>query len=364
MSPGGTTAAVGLSGGVDSSVAAHLLIEQGYCVVGITMKIYDPSVASLPAIRDACFGPHEEKDIEAARNICRVLGIPFYSIDLTQEYRSIVLEYFRREYLRGRTPNPCIVCNRRIKFELLIEKAWQSGISFDYFATGHYARIDKLGGRFALRKAVDLQKDQTYFLYTLSQEQLSRTLFPLGHLTKSQVRKLARTIGLPSADRAESQDFIGDGNYQLLFRGQEIVPGEIVDERGHVLGRHKGLIFYTVGQRKGLGIAAREPLYVIRIEPEKNRIVVGPQSRLFSRRMLVSKVNFMSIDSLQGPMEATAKIRYKHDGASATLQPHNKEEVLVTFHSPQRAITPGQSAVFYSGDYVVGGGVIMSVLED
>ncbi len=364
MSPSGTTVAVGLSGGVDSSVAAHLLIEQGYEVIGITMKIYDPSVTSLPAMRDACFGPHEEKDIESARDICRMLRIPFYCVDLKQEYRSIVLEYFRHEYLGGRTPNPCIVCNRRIKFGLLIEKAWQSGICFDYFATGHYARIDKLEKRFVLRKAVDLHKDQTYFLYSLSQEQLSKTIFPLGDLTKSQVRRLAKTIGLPSADRSESQDFIGGGKYQLLFSSQEIMPGEIVDEHGNILGEHKGLIFYTVGQRKGLRIAAREPLYVIRIEAEKNRIVVGPRSRLFNRRMLVSKVNFISIDSLQEPIKATVKIRYKHEGAPATIQPHNKEGVLVTFHSPQRAITPGQSAVFYSGDCVVGGGVITEVLED
>jgi len=359
-----TTVAVGLSGGVDSSVAAHHLIEEGYNVVGLTMKIYDPSIGVRPSFKDACFGPNEDKDIESVREICRSLGIPFYCIDLSKEYRAIVLDYFREEYLRGRTPNPCIVCNRRIKFELLLEKAWQSGISFDYFATGHYARVEKLANRFVLRKATDKEKDQTYFLYTLSQKQLSRTMFPLGNLTKIEVREVARSIGLPSASRPESQDFISDGNYAVLFRGEEIVPGEIVDEKGNVLGKHKGMIFYTIGQRKGLGIAAGEPLYVIRMEPEKNRIVVGPKNRLFKNKMIVSGLNFISIDSLEGPMKVTVKIRYKHKEAPATIQPHGKNRVLARFHSPQRAITCGQSAVFYSKDYVVGGGVIEEVLED
>ncbi len=333
--------------------------------MGLSMKIYDPSMAHLPSLKDACFGPHEEKDIESAREICRLLGIPFYSINLAKEYRSIVLDYFRREYLSGRTPNPCIICNKRIKFELLIEKAWQSGISFDYFATGHYARIDKLGTRLVLKRAADPQKDQTYFLYTLSQKQLSRTIFPLGHLTKARVRELATAMGLPTADRPESQDFISNGNYQVLFAPQEIVPGEIVDDDGNVLGKHKGLIFYTVGQRKGLGIAHKKPLYVLRIDPSKNRLIVGEENRLYQRRALIHEVNFISINRLVEPMEVTAKIRYQHQEAPAIIKPGpGPREVILEFHTPQKAVTPGQSAVFYSGDVVVGGGIIQLIYSE
>jgi len=364
MNRGLGSVAVGLSGGVDSSVAAHLLLERGYKVVGLTMRIYDPSMGPLRCLKDACFGPNEDKDIGSAQEVCQLLGIPFYCIDLRQEYRSIVLQYFRNEYLRGRTPNPCILCNKKIKFELLIAKAWQCGIRFDYFATGHYARVEKLGRRFLLKKPIDSRKDQTYFLYTLSQEQLARALFPLGELKKARVKQIARSLGLPSADRPESQDFISDRDYAVLFRPEEIIPGEIVDEQGNILGRHKGLIFYTVGQRKGLGIASRHPLYVIKIDPDKNRIVVGPGNKLLNKKMIVSGLNFISIPSLDRPMKVTVKIRYRHEEAPATIQPYGKDKVLATFDSPQRAITPGQAAVFYSDDYVVGGGTIDKVLGE
>ncbi|RLB84924.1 MAG: tRNA 2-thiouridine(34) synthase MnmA [Deltaproteobacteria bacterium] len=357
------TVAVGLSGGVDSSVAAWVLKQEGYNVIGLMMKIYDPSIGTLPALKDACFGPSENKDMETASRLCEFLGIPFHCIDLTKEYRSIVLEYFRQQYLSGRTPNPCVVCNRRIKFDFLIKKARAAGISFDYFATGHYARVKKLRDRFVLMRSMDPKKDQSYFLYGLSQQQLSRILFPLGEFSKEKVRELARSIGLPTAERPESQDFLSGGDYSLLFRAQEIKPGDIVDIHGNVLGRHKGIIFYTVGQRKGLGISHPDPLYVTRIDPQSNRIIVGAKKDLESRKVLLSNLNYISISSLTAPMEVTAKIRYRHREAPATLYPQGKNKALLVFHSPQRAVTPGQSAVFYSGDYVVGGGIIEQAIH-
>ncbi|MBW2021895.1 MAG: tRNA 2-thiouridine(34) synthase MnmA [Deltaproteobacteria bacterium] len=352
------TVAVGLSGGVDSSVTAWLLKERGYNVIGLTMRIYDPSLGKLPPLKDACFGPNEDKDIEAAFRVCKLLGIPFHCIDLREEYQRAVLDYFRQEYLCGRTPNPCVVCNRRIKFESLVHKALSTGISFDYFATGHYARVKKLRERFVLMRPVDTQKDQTYFLYSLSQNQLSRTLFPLGEYTKKGVRELARSAGLPTAGRPESQDFLSSGNYSVLFRKNHIAPGDIIDESGKVVGRHKGIIFYTIGQRKGLGISAPAPLYVLRVDPQNNRIIVGTKDQLYKRKVIVSELNYIAISSLSEPIEVTAKIRYKHKEAPAKLYPYGMAKALLIFNSPQRAVTPGQSAVFYSGDYVVGGGII------
>ncbi|MBW1730379.1 MAG: tRNA 2-thiouridine(34) synthase MnmA [Deltaproteobacteria bacterium] len=354
---------IGLSGGVDSSVAAALLVQQGYHVVGLSMKIFDPSIGELRSLRNACFGPGEEQDIEAASEICKHLGIPFHCIDLTEEYRQTVLDYFRQEYLAGRTPNPCIVCNKHIKFDLLIKKAWKANVEFQYFATGHYARIEKSGRRYVLKKGLDPEKDQSYFLYSLSQKQLSRTLFPLGRLTKHKVRKLAISMGLKSADRPESQDFLSGGNYGVLFHKSEMPPGQIVDQKGNLLGYHKGIGYYTIGQRRGLGISAPHPLYVIQIDAEKNRIVVGPKEQLFSRGALVSRLNLIIMDSLGGPLKVTTKIRFRHKEAHATLIPHEGNRALVLFDKPQRAVTPGQSAVFYLGDLVVGGGIIEESLQ-
>ena len=239
----------GLSGGIDSSIAAALLKEKGYDVVGITMKTFDASMPVTEFVKHACFGPGEQEDIKAAAGICRKLGIPFHVIDLKDEFRDHVIEYFRSVYLAGRTPNPCVVCNRRLKFGFLLEKAKAMGVDFEFFATGHYAQRLESGGRFLLKRAADLSKDQTYFLYALTPEQLSHTLFPVGEYTKPQVREMARSLGLETADRPESQDFVSGTDYSYLFNEEEIKEGDIVDEKGNILGRHRGIIHYTVGQR-------------------------------------------------------------------------------------------------------------------
>lgn len=351
--------AVAISGGVDSSVAAALLVKQGYKVIGLFMKTFDDSVALKSTPTDACFGPNEAIDLEQASDLCKKLGIPFYPIDAREEYRRLVLDYFRNEYLRGRTPNPCIVCNNRIKFGFLLEKARSLGLEFQYVASGHYARIIKGNKRYLLARPKDRAKDQTYFLYALSQAQLSKLLFPLGSLTKPEVRNLAKEMGLETSQRAESQDFLSGGSYSALFDQSEITPGPIVDTEGRILGRHKGIIYYTVGQRKGLGIAVGKPLYVVRIDPDQNQVVVGQEDQLFASKALISKVNFISISELTRPMEVKVKIRYRHKEADATISPGpTRDQVILAFKQPQKAVTLGQSAVFYSQDLVVGGGII------
>jgi len=350
--------AVGLSGGVDSSVAAALLKEKGFDVIGLCMENYDGSLDINPAARHACYGSDEKDDIESATAVCRNLGIPFHVIDLKSEFRERVIGYFRDEYLKGRTPNPCIVCNRSLKFGFLLEKARSGGIDFDFFATGHYARVAEERGRFLLKRPVDLSKDQTYFLYGLTRKQLAGIMFPLGEYTKKQVREIARSMGLKTSDRPESQDFISGNDYSPLFSIGEIRPGDIVDERGNVLGRHNGIIHYTVGQRKGLGIAAPRPLYVSRIDAEKNRIVVSDRDALLSKGLIAGSINLIAADELEGHCRAKVKIRLQHQGAEAVVSPCDGDRVKVIFDEPQMAITPGQSAVFYLDDTVLGGGVI------
>jgi tRNA-specific 2-thiouridylase len=356
------TVAVGMSGGVDSSVAAALLQDYGYKVLGLTMAIFDPSVGLKQSRRHACYGPEEKEDVDAAASVCKKLGIAFHVIDLRKEYRIHVIDYFRSDYLAGNTPNPCVVCNHRVKFGFLQEKAREAGITFDLFATGHYARIEKSGTCFLLKRAADLSKDQTYFLYALSPAQLSHTLFPLGDYTKQQVRAIARSLGLTSADRPESQDFIAGGDYSPLFNKEEVREGDIVDEKGRVLGRHKGIIYYTVGQRRGLGIASSQPLYVKNIDAEHNRIVVGQRAHLFSEGLIARDLNLIALNRIDQPYRVTAKIRQKHKEADATIFPHDEGKVRLLFDEPQMAVTPGQSAVFYSGDTVLGGGVIETAL--
>ena len=358
------TVLVGLSGGVDSAVAAALLKERGHDLIGVTMKVYDGSVSFNEGAKHACFGPGEEEDIESAAAVCKVLGIPFHVIDLRAEYRTHVLEYFRSEYLSGRTPNPCIVCNQRLKFGFLRENAAEAGIGCDYFATGHYARIEQVGDRWLLKRAVDQAKDQSYFLHALTPDQLSRTLLPLGEYTKPEVRALARSLGYQNADRAESQDFMPDGDYAPLFDPRDIREGDIVDEGGDVLGRHRGIVHYTIGQRKGLGIAAVEPLYVIAIDAKHHRIVVGPKQRVFARGLVVTGLNLIAIDKLDRPCDVDVKIRLKHKGAAATAYPQEDGKVEVFFREPQLAVTPGQSAVLYAEDTVIGGGVIERAIQD
>lgn len=347
-----------MSGGVDSSVAAALLKDEGYEVVGIAMEIYDGSTMVNPGRKHGCYGPDEKEDVELAGAVCKRLGIPFYAIDLREEYRKHVLDYFRQEYLAGRTPNPCVTCNRKIKFGFLLEKAREAGIDFTTFATGHYARIVRAGPSPFLARAADQAKDQSYFLYALTPEQLARTLFPLGGLTKDMVRRIAREKGLETADRVESQDFMGDADYEGLFAEEEMQGGDIVDEAGECLGTHTGIIRYTIGQRRGLGIAAPKPLYVMDIQPEKNRLVVGEKERLLSAGLVATGVNLTGVTMRELPFRAKVKIRLKHEPAASTLYQNREESVKVVFDQPQVAVTPGQAAVFYSGDMVLGGGII------
>jgi tRNA-specific 2-thiouridylase len=356
--------AVGLSGGVDSSVAAVLLKEQGYDVVGLTMEIFDGSVAVKESRKHACYGPGEKEDVEAAARFCRNLGIPHHVIDLKEEYRTHVIDYFRTEYLAGKTPNPCIACNRKVKFSFLVEKARKAGVYFDLFATGHYARIEKPADRFLLKKAKDLTKDQSYFLYALTPEQLSHVLFPLGGYTKQQIRDMACSLRLPTAERPESQDFIAGGDYSALFKKEELKEGDIVDERGNILGRHRGIIYYTVGQRRGLGIAKGRPLYVVEIDVKNNRIRVGGREALFSTGLIATDLNLLTVERLDRPYSTKAKIRFNHQEADATVTPFQSDKARILFGTPQMSVTPGQSVVLYSpGDTVFGGGVIEEPLS-
>jgi tRNA-specific 2-thiouridylase len=353
--------AVGLSGGVDSSVAAALLCQQDYEVYGITMEIYDGSVQLDESAKHACYGPGEKEDVESAAAICEKLKIPFQAIDLRQEYKTHVIDYFRNEYLEGKTPNPCVVCNQKLKFGFLLEKARQAGCDFDYFATGHYARIVKSGNRFLLKRATDRLKDQTYFLYGLMPQQLARSLFPVGDHTKQQVREMARALGLQTADREESQDFIDGGDYSILFSEDEINAGEIVDENGRVLGEHRGIIHYTIGQRRGLGIASHQPLYVSRIDAANNRIVVSHHEHR-SKGLVATDLNLIAVDRIERPLDVQVKIRLRHKETAATVYPTVGDQTRILFKKPQMSVTPGQSAVIYAEDTVLGGGIITAAL--
>ena len=307
--------------------------------------------------RHGCYGPEEEEDIEDARSVAHALNIPFHVLDLRREYQADVLDYFRKEYLRGRTPNPCVRCNPRVKLGAMVAKARDNGIAFDCFATGHYARVEYDGGkgRYLLKKARDASKDQSYFLCYLSQEQLGHCLFPLGDYTKEEVRSKARALGLDVRDKAESQDFIA-GDY-LSVLGVAAQPGPITDRRGNVLGEHRGIPFYTIGQRKGLGIAAREPLYVTAIDRERNTIVVGTKEEVYGDELVASDLNWIAIEGLERPARMKARIRYLHQEAEALVTTLD-DGVRVRFDQPQMAITPGQTVAFYDDDVVVGGGTI------
>jgi tRNA-uridine 2-sulfurtransferase len=365
--------AVGLSGGVDSAVAATLLIEQGHEVLGITMKIWSGAISVPEGAKQACYGPDEAEDVAACEKLCASLGIRYLAIDLTKEYEERVLDYFRREYLAGRTPNPCIICNSELKFGFLVERAQALGLDFDRFATGHYARIAIDGnGNPRLRTAFDSTKDQSYFLYRLGPEVLSRVLFPLGELTKGQVRDIARRLGLDLAEKPESQDFIAGGDYSPLFAEAPPVAGEIVDAEGRILGRHRGLPFYTIGQRRGLGIGAggsaatdsepggdAEALYVIALDPEKNRVVVGPNRGLFADGLVASDFRLTNRELGHFPRRGFAKIRQNHRPVPCSFEPGEAGTCALRFDESQRALAPGQSVVVYDDEgYVLGGGII------
>lgn len=337
---------IAMSGGVDSTAAACLLKEEGYDLVGATMRLCPKD--DREAIRDA--------EDAAAR-----LGMPFHVCDFRKEFREEVIHPFIASYERGETPNPCIRCNRSLKFGRLLEYAETLGIR--RIATGHYARIEKDVNRYLLRKAADFAKDQSYVLYTLSQEQLGRTLLPLGSMTKEEARCTADACGLSNAHRKESQDicFIPDGDYADFIeheQGHAYPPGDFVDTEGNILGTHRGLIHYTIGQRKGLGLALKQPMYVKALDITSNRVILAVHEELFTRRLTARDVNWIAIDPPHGGLRVKARIRYKHREAPATVLPLDSGRIELCFDEPQRAITPGQSVVLYEDDYVVGGGVI------
>jgi len=337
--------AVALSGGVDSSAAALLLKEAAYEVLGIHMRLWD--------------SPRSDYQAHRAENICRILDIPYHQIDLQKEFESRVVDYFCREYQQGRTPNPCVACNQHIKFGLLLDKALSLGA--DYLATGHYARVEHSRDGHRLLKAADTGRDQSYFLYTLTQEKLGHVLFPLGEHGKDEVKQMAKQAGLPTASKS-SQDlcFISQKNYgTFLSQRFSTLPGDIVDTQGKKLGQHRGIAFYTIGQRHGLGLASGKPLYVIKIEPERNIIVLGHEKELYSRKLTARTLNWISGKVPREPMTARAKIRYKSKEAEASLFFSN-DSVDVHFTQLQKAVTPGQAVVFYNADEVLGGGIIDS----
>ena len=359
------TIAVGMSGGVDSTIAAYLLKEQGYKVIGLTMSIWDNSI-DIPDIgKSGCYGPGEARDIQAASDIAKKLGIEHVVIDLSKEYKGTVLKYFCDEYTCGKTPNPCVICNQKVKFGFLMQRAIEMGIHYDYFATGHYVRTeyDDKNKRYLLKKALDPAKDQSYFLSYLKQEQLEKLMFPLGDKTKTDIKALARKIGfMDVADKDESQDFIETDDYSVLFDKEDIKEGNFVDMDGKKIGRHKGIIHYTIGQRKGLGISGGNSgiLYVIKIDADTNTVVVGPEKYLFSDELTASNMNWISIPSLAAPIEIKAKIRQQHKESEATVTPCiGKDQIIVKFKTPQRAVTPGQTVVLYDNDVVIGGGIIV-----
>ncbi len=370
LPPTGTKVAVGMSGGVDSSMAVWLLKKRGCEVIGLTMSLWDNRFPLPETGVKGCYGPGEEEEIRTAQSVAQRLNIPFYVIRLADEYNKVVLEYFRQEYLSGRTPNPCVRCNRTIKFGFLIERAEKAGIPLDYFATGHYARVrfDPVRNRYLLLRGIDSEKDQSYFLAMLKQEQLKKIIFPLGNLTKSQIRELARNIGFPElAEQSESQDFLESNKYDVLFQKEEVKEGDIVDESGNILGKHHGIIHYTIGQRKGLGIGgAGEPYYVIGLDAVNNRVIVGRKPSLLKQSMIVKDCNWISIPSAPDSLLSIhCKIRLRHEPAKAQLVKanHHGNVVRITFEEPQSAITPGQTAVFYDNDVVLGAGTIDSVEE-
>jgi len=358
---------VGMSGGVDSSVAALLLKEQGHEVFGATMKIWSdekhkrlaPSVKTN-SCKDACYGPNEKEDIEEARKICEKIGIPFYVFDCSKEYEKIVLDNFKEQYLSGRTPNPCVRCNSLIKFDVLPFLARQSGLEFDKFATGHYARVEEgENGRFILKKGVNPKKDQSYFLYKLRQEQLAKIVMPLGGREKTEIREIAKNFGLKVADKPDSQDFYS-GDYNELL---EVTPkvGNIVDKSGNILGTHEGIWNYTIGQRKGLGIAHSCPLYVVDLNKELNEVVVAESDDTFNESLVAVELNWVSIPSLDKEIKVTAKVRSAQTPVEVTLRPQGEDAVFVEFENMQKALTKGQSVVFYDGDVLLGGGIIDDV---
>ena len=354
-------AIIAMSGGVDSSVAAYLMLQKGYDCAGATMKLYDKPQCSQPGEK-ACCTP---SDTEDARNVASRLGMLFYVFPMQEEFRRQVIDKFTATYLNGGTPNPCIDCNRFLKFNALLEKARELGM--DYIVSGHYARIeqDPDTGRFLLKKGLDHTKDQSYVLYSMTQDQLAHTIFPLGSYSKSEIRKIAQEQGFSNADKPDSQDicFVPDGDYASFiqsYTGNTPQPGDFVDKEGHILGKHKGHIHYTIGQRRGLGISAPQSLYVCSKSLKDNQVVLGLPEDLMSDSCLVGDINLISWDRLDHPVQCKVKTRYRQPEQPATIEQIGDDRIRVTFQEPQRAVTPGQAAVFYDGDTVLGGGTILA----
>lgn len=347
---------IAMSGGVDSSVAAYLMQQKGFACIGATMLLCDR----------ALIGCEPSDNTEDARSVASKLALPFFVLDHTLEFREKVVEPFIRCYEEGGTPNPCVECNRHLKFGILLEQALKMGCS--HIATGHYAKIEKdPNGRYLLYRAGDKSKDQTYFLYSLTQEQLSHTLFPLGELSKEKARQIAEDQGFLNARKRDSQDicFIPDGDYlsfMARYTQKTYAAGDFLDLQGNVIGRHNGAVGYTLGQRKGLGLAMGEPVYVCAKDMEKNTVTVGADAALFKTALRAKDWNWIAFPALSGPVRVKAKVRYRHTEQPATVYPEENGFARVEFDEPQRAITAGQAVVLYQGDLVVGGGTITEIL--
>lgn len=350
-----------MSGGVDSSVAAYLLKEQGYEVIGVTMQIWQDEDEDIQQENGGCCGLSAVDD---ARRVAERLKIPYYVMNFKREFKENVMEYFTSEYLKGRTPNPCIACNRYVKWEALLKRSLEIGA--DYIATGHYARIVRLSnGRYAVQNSVTAEKDQTYALYNLTQEQLSHTLMPVGDYKKDEIRKIAEEIGLMVAYKKDSQEicFIPDDDYAGFIDrecGRDVPPpGNFVSAGGEILGCHKGITHYTIGQRKGLGIALGRPVFVTEIRPETNEVVLGENEDVYTNVLYADHLNFMSLPEFEDGVVLNAKIRYSHAGSPCRVIRTGKDEIRCEFLEPVRAVTPGQAVVLYDGEYVAGGGTII-----
>ena len=376
MPQAGDTVVVGMSGGVDSTLTAYMLKERGCKVIGVTMSLWDDSFPVLKgddakAVKDACFGPGEADDIEECRRFCAKYDIEYHVIDVKEQYKREVIEYFKSEYRAGRTPNPCIRCNRMIKFGALLQGVEALGIKFDYFCTGHYAKIVRpeqgLYGTdsrpYMIASATDVSKDQTYFVYRVPSSVLEKVRFPLALMKKSEVFELAKKAGLAAAERAESQDFISAEYFDLLFADKPSVPGDIIDLDGHVLGRHRGIEHYTIGQRRGLGVAVSYPVYVHSIDAKNNVVVLAPSAALDSAGLIAD--DFVWAGDVVPPpecepIEAMVKIRLASRPVKAKIRRNNPEgtEWEVMFETPQHAVAPGQSVVLYQDGVIIGGGII------
>ncbi len=346
---------VAMSGGVDSSVAAYLLKEQGYDVIGAIMTLKrNPLTENCP----------KDTAVEDARNVCQKLDIPFYEFDFVDSFENKIINYFIKEYMQGRTPNPCVACNKLIKFDEFYNKAKE--LDAKYMATGHYAKIiyDAKIGRYLIKKSASAAKDQTYVLYNLKQDQLKHILMPLGEYSKDEIRSIAEKIGLIIADKPDSQEicFIEDNDYIKFIKEQseyDIKPGSFIDTEGNILGEHKGIINYTIGQRKGIGISFGKPMYVIDINPDKNIVVLGDEKDIFKKELIADNLNYILFDNIDKPIKVKAKIRYAASESDATIIPIDESRVKVVFDKAQRAITKGQSIVFYHEEYLLGGGIII-----